>query len=68
MGHDIDEVFFLHLHTTALERGRSDIADQISVAMRRSRKIRKLAKFAKLPMVWRPAQALTKHMLRDSLK
>lgn len=68
MGHDIDEVFFLHLHTTALERGRSDIADQISVAMRRSRKIRKLAKFAKLPMVWRPAQALTKHMLRDALK
>lgn len=68
MGHEIDEVFFLNLHTTALERGRNDVADQISVAIRRSRKVRKLARFAKLPAVWRPAQALTKHMLRDSLK
>lgn len=68
MGHNIDEIFFLNLHATALERGRNDVAGQISVAIRRSRKIRKIARFASLPAVWRPAQALTKHMLRDSLK
>lgn len=68
MGHDIDEKFFINLHQTAVERGRHDVAAQISNAMRRSRKIRQIAKAAKLPVLWRPAQALTRHLLRDSLK
>ena len=68
MGPDIDEKFFITLHQTAVERGRHDVAAQISNAMRRSRKIRQIAKAAKLPVLWRPAQALTRHLLRDSLK
>ena len=68
MGHDQDEAFFIDLRKTAVERGRSDIADQISNGMRRSRRIRKLESVGRLPVLWRPAQALTRRLLRDSPK
>ena len=66
ISHDLDEKFFVSLHRTSVERHRHDIADQISAAMKRSKYINKLADVSKLPFMWRPANALRKHLLRDS--
>jgi len=68
ISHDLDEKFFVSLHRTSIERDRHDIAAQISLAMKRSKHIKKIAKISKLPLLWRPAGALTKYLLRDSPK
>ncbi len=66
ISHDLDEKFFVSLHRTAIERNRHDIAGQISMAMSRSRYIKKMGALGKWPLVWRPAQALTRYLLRDA--
>lgn len=68
ISHDLDEKFFVSLHRTSVERNRQDIADQITTAMKRSKYIKKLHQASKLPLLWRPVNALTKHLLRDSPK
>jgi len=68
ISHDLDEKFFISLHRTSVERNRHDIAEQILIAMRRSKRIKMLGSLSKLPVVWRPAQALTRRLLRDSPK
>lgn len=68
ISHDLDEKFFVSLHRTSIERNRHDIADQISIAMKRSKYINSLTSMSNLPILWRPAQALRRYLLRDSPK
>ena len=66
INHDLDEKFFVNLYHTSIKLNRHDIAEQISIAIKRSKYIKKLDMFSKLPFFWLPAQALSKHLLRDS--
>jgi 7-cyano-7-deazaguanine synthase in queuosine biosynthesis len=66
ISHKLDEKFFENLYQTSVDLGRHDIAEQIAIALRRSKHIKRLTSASKLPLLWRPAQALTRHLLRDS--
>lgn len=66
IGHRLDEKFFENLYQTSVAKGRNDIAEQIAIAIRRSKYIKRLGAASRLPLLWRPAQAFTKHLLRDS--
>lgn len=68
VSHALDEKFFLSLEKTAKERGRADIAGEISKCMRRSKRIKKLEILSSIPFAWRLGQGITKLMLRDSPK
>lgn len=68
ISHDLDEKFFINLHSTSVELKRYDIAKQISIAMKRSSYIKKLNYFNNKNFFWRPAQSLSKYLLRDSPK
>ena len=68
ISHVLDEKFFVNLYSTSVERNRHDIAEQILIAMKRSKYIKKLDIFSKWPLLWRPSQALSKYLLRDSPK
>ena len=68
ISHGLDEKFFINLHRMSVEHHRHDIAEQISIAMSRSKYIRRLGNLSKWPILWRPAQALSKNLLRDALK